>query len=66
MSGSVARNFSHAARTREIPWDRPRFFGGKINDYWSWSADFTRYELDQIDIDTIGVSVLWYPKFANP
>ena len=40
--------------------------GGKINTQWSWSADYIRYEVDQIQVDTIGVTVRFYPAFANP
>lgn len=40
--------------------------GGKINDKFSWMGGFTRYQIDDIDVDAFGVNLLWYPHFANP
>lgn len=39
--------------------------GGKINDQFTWMGGYTRYEIDQVDVDTIGVNLIWYPPFAN-
>jgi hypothetical protein len=41
--------------------------GKRIGTQWMVSADYIRYELDQIDLDTIGVTLMWAPGgFVNP
>jgi len=39
--------------------------GGKIDDHLKWMGGVTRYEIDQVDIDSIGINLLWYPTFIN-